>query len=204
MSFWVARNRQKPPEENAFAQRARRNRRGQPAPEAAPEPVSEPEKAPEPSEVADAMPDLQALREAARKAAALVHEEEAKAWFNPDPEEITAGVRVVAPTNTEPEPTSESETAAILADPDAMAAIAEAEAEKPRRGRKPSPEVQARNARVLEIVKDAEQVGISKPDIAGIMKEKEQQVYTSLRQLQGEGLVDVRHVEGTGYRWFAL
>lgn len=183
MTFWVARNRQKPPEENAFAQRARRNRRGQPAPEAAPEPVSEPEKAPEPSEVADAMPDLQALREAAQKAAALVHAEEAQ---------------------PEPEPTPEEETAAILADPNTMAAIAEAEAEKPRRGRKPSPEVQARNARVLEIVKDAEQVGISKPDIAGIMKEKEQQVYTSLRQLQGEGLVDVRHVEGTGYRWFAL
>lgn len=182
MPFWVAKNRQKPPEDNAFAQRARRQRGGQP--DAAPEPVSEPEKAPEPSEVADTMPDLQALREAARKAAALVHEEEAKAWINPDPEEITAGVRVVAPTNAELEP--------------------EPETEKPRRGRKPSPEVQARNARVLEIVKNAEQVGISKPDIAAILEEKEQQVYTSLRQLQAEGLVESKYLDGLGYRWLAL
>jgi hypothetical protein len=168
MSFWVAKNRQKPPEENAFAQRARRNRRGQEPPQAAPEPVSEPEKTPEPSEVADAMPDLQALREAAQKAAAVIHEkDEAKA---------------------------EGKLDEFLA----------VEPEKPRRGRKPSPEVQARNARVLEIVKNAEQVGISKPDIAAIMEEKEQQVYTSLRQLQAEGLVESKYLDGLGYRWLAV
>lgn len=179
MSFWVAKNRQKAPEENAFAQRARRLRRGQkPEPVAAPEPVSEPEKVPEPSEVADAMPDLQALREAAEKAAALVHAEEAKAWIAPDPEEVTAGVRVIGSENAEPE--------------------------KGKRGRKPSPEVQARNARVLDAVVKAEQVGISKPAIAELLGEKEQQVYTSLRQLQGDGKVDVKHVDGTGYRWFAV
>lgn len=173
MSFWVAKNRQKAPEENAFAQRARRLRRGQkPEPVAAPEPVSEPEKTPEPSEVADAMPDLQALREAAEKAAALVHAEEAKAA-----DELTALGQEIQP---EPEP------------------------EKGKRGRKPSPEVQARNARVLDAVVKAEQVGISKPAIAELLGEKEQQVYTSLRQLQGDGKVDVKHVEGTGYRWFAV
>lgn len=170
MPFWVAKNRQKPPEDNAFAQRARRNRRGQP--EAAPEPVSEPETTPEPSEVADAMPDLQALREAAEKAAALVHEEESKAA-----DELSRLGQEIQP---------------------------EPEAEKPRRGRKPSPEVQARNARVLEIVKNAEQVGISKPDIAAILEEKEQQVYTSLRQLQAEGLVESKYLDGLGYRWLAL
>lgn len=171
MSFWVAKNRQKAPEENAFAQRARRLRRGQKSePVAAPEPVSEPEKTPEPSEVADAMPDLQALREAAEKAAALVHAEEVKAA-----DELTALGQEIQP-----------------------------EPEKGKRGRKPSPEVQARNARVLDAVVKAEQVGISKPAIAELLGEKEQQVYTSLRQLQGDGKVDVKHVDGTGYRWFAV
>ena len=168
MPFWVARNRQKPPEDNAFAQRARRQRRGQTEPEAAPEPVSEPEKTPEPSEVADAMPDLQALREAAEKAAAVIREkDEAKA---------------------------EGKLDEFLA----------VEPEKPRRGRKPSPEVQARNARILEAVRNAEQVGISKPDLAKLLGEKEQQVYTSLRQLQTEGLVESKYLDGLGYRWLAL
>lgn len=179
MSFWVAKNRQKAPENNPFAQRARRNRRGAPEPEAAPEPVSEPQAVPEPSEVADAMPDLQALREAADKAAALVHAEEAKAVpfdRNPESEEYTQAPDI-----------------ATVAEP-----------EKGKRGRKPSPAVQERNARILEIVKNAEQVGISKPDIAELLGEKEQQVYTSLRQLQGEGLVESKYLDGLGYRWLAL
>lgn len=179
MSFWVAKNRQKAPENNAFAERARRKRRGQPEPEAAPEPVSEPEIVPEPSEAAERMPDLQALREAADLAAALVHAEEAKSVpfdRNPASEEYTQAPDIA----TVPEP------------------------EKGKRGRKPSPEVQARNARVLDAVRKAEQVGISKPAIAELLEEKEQQVYTSLRQLQADGKVDVRHMEGLGYRWFVL
>lgn len=175
MSFWVAKSRQKPPEENAFAQRARRLRRGHKTePEAAPEPVSAPESTPEPSEVADAMPDLQALREAADKAAALVHSEEAKAA-----DELSALGQEIQP---EPEP----------------------ETGKAKRGRPQSAAVKERNARILEIVKKSEQVGISKPDIAELLGEKEQQVYTSLRQLQGEGLVESKYLDGLGYRWLAL
>jgi len=181
MSFWVAKNRQKAPEQNAFAERARRKRtrNPNPEPEAAPEAVSEPEKAPEPSEVADAMPDLQALREAAEKAAALVHAEEAKAVpfdRNPESEEYTQA-------------------------PDIATVV---EPEKGKRGRKPSPAVQERNARVLDAVRKAEQVGISKPALAELLEEKEQQVYTSLRQLQADGKVDVKHLDGIGYRWLAL
>lgn len=177
MTFWVAKNRQKPPAQNAFAERAKRNRqRGGPA-----KAPAEPQKAPEPSEVADSAPDLQALREAAEKAAALVHEEAPGTGINPDPEETTAGVR----TDT---PEDESEP----------------EAEKPRRGRKPSAAVQARNARVLKLVQSAGTAGISKPDIAGELGEKEQQVYTSLRQLQGEGKVESKYLDGLGYRWLAL
>lgn len=165
MSFWVAKNRQKPPEENAFAKRAQRNRRAADrlAESKAAEAPTEPQSVPESAEVADAMPDLQALREAQEKAA---------------DELSTLGQEIQA----EPEP----------------------EADKPRRGRKPSPEVQARNAKVLELVRQSEQVGISKPDIAAILEEKEQQVYTSLRQLQGEGLVESKYLDGLGYRWLAL
>lgn len=163
MTFWVAKNRQKPPEENAFAQRARRLRRGQkPEPEAAPAPVSQPESTPGPSEVADAMPDLEALREAAQKAAELIHAEEQEPQSDPEPE-------------------------------------------KGRRGRKPSPAVQARNARILDIVQKAGTTGISKPDIAKALDgEKELQVYTSLRQLQGEGKVESKYLDGLGYRWIAV
>jgi hypothetical protein len=179
VSFWVAKNRQKAPEQNAFAERARRKRTRNPNPEPVSEPFSEPETTLEPSEVADAMPDLQALREAAEKAAALVHAEEAKAVpfdRNPESEEYTQAPDIA----TVPEP------------------------EKGKRGRKPSPAVQERNARILEIVKNAEQVGISKPDIAAILEEKEQQVYTSLRQLQAEGKVESKYLDGLGYRWLAL
>lgn len=176
MPFWVATNRQKPPEENAFAQRARRLRRGQkPEPEAAPEPISEPEKTPEPSEVADAMPDLQALREAADKAAALVHSGEDKAA-----DELSALGQEIQP---EPEP----------------------ETGKAKRGRPQSAAVKKRNARILELVQEAGAAGISKPDITAKLEgEKEQQVYTSLRQLQGEGLVESKYLDGLGYRWLSL
>lgn len=171
MAFWVARNRQKAPEENAFAERARRNRRAKDrAP--APEPVSEPGKAPEPVEVADSMPDLQALREAAAKAAAVIHDEEIQAA-----DELSALGQELQ---------------------------GESKPEKPRRGRKPSPEVQARNAGVLKLVTEAGPAGISKPAIAEGMGEKEQQVYTSLRQLQAEGKVESKYLDGLGYRWLAL
>jgi len=180
MTFWVAKNRQKPPAENAFAQRAQRNReRGK-----APEPVSEPETMPEPSEVADRMPDLQALREAAASAAALIHDDRdpASGQFVQDPQKAADELSALG-QEIQPEP----------------------EPEKGRRGRKPSPEVQARNARILEIVTKAGPAGISKPDIAEALepKEKEQQVYTSLRQLQGEGKVESKYLDGLGYRWIA-
>lgn len=174
--MWVATNRQKPPEENAFAERARRKRHGH---EIAAEAASAAQKAPEPSEVADSMPDLQALREAAEKANALIHAAQAPAVpfeRNPDSEEYVQAPDIAAV----PEP------------------------EKSRRGRQPSPEVQARHARVLEAVRNAEQVGIAKPAIAELLGEKEDQVYTSLRKLQGDGLVKSEYVDGVGYRWIAV
>jgi len=178
MSFWVAKNRQKAPEENAFAKRARRNRtrNPNPEPETAPEPISEPETTPEPSAVADAMPDLQALREAAEKAAALIHADEVKAA-----DELSALGQEI---QGEPEPEPEPETS--------------------RRGRKPDPAVAERTAKILEEVRQAGASGISKPDLAEKVQEKEQQVYTSLRQLQKDGKVESKYLDGLGYRWVAL
>lgn len=190
--MWVATNRQKPPEENAFAERARRKRH---AHEIAAEAASAAQKAPEPSEVADSMPDLQALREAAEKANALVHAAQAPAVpfeRNPESEEY-----VQAP-----------DIASVQA-ADELSALGREiqgspEPEKSRRGRQPSPEVQARHARVLEAVRNAEQVGIAKPAIAELLEEKEDQVYTSLRKLQGDGLVESKYLDGLGYRWLSL
>lgn len=177
MPFWVATNRQKAPEDNAFARRAQRNRqRGK-----APEPISAPETVPEPSEVADRMPDLQALREAAASAAALIHDDRdpASGQFVQSPEKAADELSALG-QEIQPEP------------------------EKGKRGRKPSPEVQARNARILDIVQEAGAAGISKPDIAKALDgEKEQQVYTSLRQLQGDGKVESKYLDGLGYRWIA-
>jgi hypothetical protein len=172
MAFWVAKNRQKAPEQNAFAERARRKRtrNPNPEPEPAPEPVSEPQAVPEPVEVADSMPDLQALREAAEKAAALIHADEAKA----------ADEAVALGQELQPQP------------------------EAPRRGRKPDPAVMERTAKTLEAVQKAGAAGISKPDLAAALEEKEPQVYTSLRALQKEGKVESKYLDGLGYRWIAL
>jgi len=176
MAFWVAKNRQKAPQENAFAERARRKRtrNPNPAPEAAPEPVSEPEAVRKPSEVADSMPDLQALREAAQRAAELIHADEVKAA---------------------------DELSALGQE---LQADAEATAETSKRGRKPDPAVAERTARVLEEVQKAGASGISKPKLAEVLEEKEQQIYTSLRTLQKEGKVESKSLEGLGYRWVAL
>lgn len=83
--------------------------------------------------------------------------------------------------------------------------IATVEPQKGKRGRKPDPAVQERNARVLEAVVKAGPVGISKPDIAAQLNgEKEQQVYTSLQKLRDEGKVKSEYLDGLGYRWLAL
>lgn len=46
--------------------------------------------------------------------------------------------------------------------------------------------------------------GISKEALAISLDEKEQQVYSSLRQLSKEGRAETRYVKGHGYRWFAV
>lgn len=73
------------------------------------------------------------------------------------------------------------------------------------RGRPRPQETIDRDNAVYELLKaaDAEE-GVSKEALAIALREKEQQVYSSLRQLSKEGRAETRYVKGHGYRWFAL
>jgi hypothetical protein len=186
---YVATNRQK---KNAFAKRADMQRKAEePAPKAAPRAT--------PTPVAEPKPDLEAMKAAAAEAAALVHAD-----------------------SPEPEYTSEEETAAILADPEAMAAIAEAESDpnggrleggthrvdteytpEPKRGRPMSAAVAKRNATILQLLAENPE-GLSKPQLATELREKEANVYTSLRRLQSDGKVRTENTEGTKYLWYLV
>jgi hypothetical protein len=138
---------------------------------------AKPEPRATPTPVAGPKPDLEAMRAAAAEAAALIHTDA-----------------------TEPEYTAEEETAAILADPETMAAIADAEAE-PKRGRKPSPAVKQRLATILQLLAENPE-GLSKPQLATELQEKEANVYSSLRKLLSDGKVMVDSSGGGSYRWF--
>lgn len=171
MSFWVAKNRQKAPE-NAFMKRARlkaeadEKRAAERAAASVSESESTPEVAPE--------PDFEALRKAALN---MVEE------LRPNTEGMK-GVEVTASTIDEDKtlPTAPAST----------------------RGRKKSEATAKRDAAVLETVQAAGPEGISKPDIAVKVEEKEQQVYTSLQLLRNEGKVKSEYIDGLGYRWIAL
>ena len=126
--MWVARNRQKPPEENSFAQRARMKRGEAEAPAAPSAPVDERT----PVEVGDAMPDLQALREATLKAAAVPFDR------NPASEEYTQAPDISAYAEV-------SQEAGLTPE--------EATAER-KRGRPRPQAVIERDARVLQLVKE--------------------------------------------------
>jgi hypothetical protein len=78
------------------------------------------------------------------------------------------------------------------------------EAIKRGRGRpRPQETIERDNAvHTLLVGADAD-TGISKESIAAELDEKEQQVYSSLRQLSKEGRAENRYVKGHGYRWFA-
>lgn len=78
--------------------------------------------------------------------------------------------------------------------------------DEPKRGRgrpRPQETIDRDNAvHALLVGADAE-TGISKESIAAELDEKEQQVYSSLRQLSKEGRAVNRYVKPHGYRWFA-
>lgn len=73
------------------------------------------------------------------------------------------------------------------------------------RGRPRPQETIDRDNAVYELLKAADPAeGVSKEALAISLDEKEQQVYSSLRQLSKEGRAENRYVKPHGYRWFAL
>ena len=73
------------------------------------------------------------------------------------------------------------------------------------RGRPRPMETIVRDGKVYDLLKAADAVeGISKEALAISLDEKEQQVYSSLRQLTKEGRAESRYVKPHGYRWFAV
>lgn len=80
-----------------------------------------------------------------------------------------------------------------------------ADESKRGRGRPRPPETIARDNAVHALLVGADpEDGISKESIAAELGEKEQQVYSSLRQLTKEGRAETRYVKPHGYRWFAV
>jgi hypothetical protein len=177
--MYVATNRQK---KNAFAKRADMQRqveeKAKPTPRATPTPVAEPK------------PDIEAMKAAAAEAAALIHVG--------DTETMTADF--------------EAETEYALADPERAAALRDAvtatepEPEpdpEPKRGRPMSAAVAKRNATILQLLAENPE-GLSKPQLASELKEKEANVYSSLRKLQSDGKVRTENTEGTKYLWYLV
>ena len=176
--MYVAKSRQVPPE-NAFSRR-RKAQAELEAKEAA-------KRMPDPAVVADQMPDLDALREAAARAAALVHGPVAESA--PEPKWVES---------------SGHEPVLIAVDDDEQFTEATA-AEESRRGRPKSSAAEERANRVLELVTQAGSDGTTKAALVQATGENPPNVNTSLQRLKDEGKIDSRPVEGSkALAWFAV
>lgn len=122
---------------------------------------------------------------------------------------IEAVMNHAIPPVAEPEHATAAEFIATMSAPghapSAEPQSAPEDEHKRGRGRpRPQETIDRDNAvHVLLVGADAE-TGISKESIAAELKEKEQQVYSSLRQLSKEGRAETRYVKPHGYRWFAV
>ena len=176
--MYVAKSRQVPPE-NAFSRR-RKAQAELEAKEAA-------KRMPEPAVVADQMPDLDALREAAARAAALVHGE---------------GTRTFAEAVDDAEQAARVDFNSSELDDDN--ATDEAPEDKPR-GRPKSSAAEERANRVLELVTQAGSDGTTKAALVQATGENPPNVNTSLQRLKDEGKIDSKPVEGSkALAWFAV
>jgi DNA-binding IclR family transcriptional regulator len=63
--------------------------------------------------------------------------------------------------------------------------------------------VAKRNATILQLLAENPE-GLSKPQLATELREKEANVYTSLRRLQSDGKVRMENTEGTKYLWYLV
>lgn len=168
--MYVAKSRQVPPE-NAFSRR-RKAQAELEAREAA-------KRMPEPAVVADQMPDLDALREAAARAAALVHGPVTESVPEPEPE----GMELTSLTAVKPSDITEES----------------------KRGRPKSSAAEDRANRVMELVTQAGSDGTTKAALVAATGENPPNVNTSLQRLKDEGKIDSKPVEGSkALAWFAV
>lgn len=210
MGIFTARSKQNP-----FAERKRRERE-QRAAEAEAEPVAVPfdrnpeseeyeqapdiatfatggvVEAPEPVPVEPSADAVQATIDAEMKSAAYI----AIPVISPETQaKIDAVVNHAIPPVVEP---------VADAQPEPEPAPAEADTKRGRGRPRPQETIDRDNAvHALLVGADAD-TGISKESIAAELDEKEQQVYSSLRQLSKEGRAETRYVKPHGYRWFAV
>jgi hypothetical protein len=182
--MYVATNRQK---KNAFEKRAEMQRKAaEPAPKAAPRTT--------PTPVAEPKPDLEAMKAAAAEAAALVH-------ANTPTDELTERLRGKGPLETPESLIVEGiEDHADTLHDAISTVVAEPE---PKRGRPMSAAVAKRNATILQLLAENPE-GLSKTQLATELKEKEANVYTSLRRLQSDGKVRTENTEGIKYLWYLV
>jgi hypothetical protein len=89
-------------------------------------------------------------------------------------------------------------------DTGAMRETSDASMKRGRGRPRPQETIDRDNAVHAELLKADSADGISKEALAVKLDEKEQQVYSSLRQLKKEGRAETRYVKPHGYRWFAL
>ncbi len=198
MGLFTARSRQNP-----FAERKRREAEKRAA-EAEAEPVAVPyDRNPESEEYVQA-PDISTF------ATGGIVEPPKPVLVEPsadDEHEAADPVAIEIPAETQAKidavmnraipPVADEQTAGVsAADPESDA--------KRGRGRPRPQETIDRDNAVHELLKAADAVeGVSKEALALSLDEKEQQVYSSLRQLSKEGRAENRYVKGHGYRWFA-
>jgi len=201
--MYVATNRQK---KNAFAKRAEAKAEAAEARAAARE------------ETAPVVPvaskrDPEALRRAADAAAALVHGDTPLG----DAVDAFAGAgRIEVPESLMPSPPlTEAEQAELRAAAAPFVRNSESEeytqapdiATVPDRGRgRPKSEAtEERQRRILELLNTAGNIGMSKPDLAAQLGEKEANVYTALSKLAAAGQVESRRdPETRKYAWYAV
>lgn len=114
--------------------------------------------------------------------------------------------RAVPPVEL-PAEVDEASPNAPLPDAENVEREAPAVVEEPKRGRgrpRPQATIDRDNAVHALLVGADPDTGISKESLAAELDEKEQQVYSSLRQLSKEGRAETRYVKPHGYRWFAV
>ena len=211
MGIFTARNRQNP-----FAERKRREREQREA-ELAAAPESSPEpQAPKPEQMHAVPVDLNPDSDEYTQAPDISTYETGGAVPQTTVEDVLIGEHgtesVIPLSNISTETQAKIEAVMNHAIPPVAEQPAETPSAEPesdaKRGRgrpRPQETIDRDNAVHALLVKADPETGISKEQIAVALNgEKEQQVYSSLRQLSKEGRAETRYVKPHGYRWFAV